>query len=1449
MTFPDSPLGSGPRSRRTPGRALAVGLALALLGPALVASIPAASAADDPAEITAQVTETLEKKKAADVWLVFDDKADLAKASAIKDWNKRGQAVVDALKATATSSQAETRAELTNAGTEFTSYWISNQIRVPGASKKLVTKLAGLPGVEKITESKPAELVEPEDAKDAAEVNGVEWGLAAINADDVWKERGATGQGITIANIDTGVQYDHPALAAQYRGQQADGTDNHNYNWYDPANVCGSPSVAPCDNQGHGTHTMGTMVGDDGAGNQIGVAPGAKWIAAKGCESDSCTTESLLSSGQWMLAPTDLSGQNPRADLRPDIINNSWGEDNGSDENPYFDDIVKAWTASGIFGLFSNGNAGPNCDTAGSPGDSASAYAVGAFTSGGSIASYSSRGPGADGKVKPDIAAPGSNVRSSVPGNGYASSSGTSMAAPHVAGAVALLWSASPGLIGHYKETIALLDDTAVDVNDATCGGSADDNNVWGEGKLDVLAAVGRAPGAESGVLSGTVTDKATGKPVAGARLDLTGASDRNVVTEEDGGYQLTVTPGEYTVKASLYGYETGTATVPVTDQGTVTQDFELEPKPVWKVAGTVTTDAGKAVAGATVSIPGTPVQPVVTKDDGRYTLPEVAAGIYTLQVATPQGCLGSATVELAVDGDESAEVTLGAKTDAFGDTCVVEKSQYMEADEPFDLTGDDVSAKLDLPFAFPLYNDVYRSGVLSSNGYLSFLPNLSNPFNTAIPDQRTPNAAIYSFWDDVRLLDGVSKIYTKTVGIAPNRQFVIEYRNAGMFGGGDIRFDFETVLHETTGEIVLAYRGLDPDNPYETGHSATVGIENAAGTDALLYSYLGSEPLSDARAIRIIPATGGYIRGTVTDGNDGDAVKRATVAVSAGGRRIATTTTDTKGGYAFRVPTGTGYDVSVNASGYSTQLTTVSVKTDQWTDTDFKLPAGALKVEVGGDLDPWVVKKGSKARIPVKVTNTGTKPLTFEMAELGGAAKTAAAREPGQVISEFEAPGLENISGTAVDGAGNLWLNNFPTRSFVEYDRKKLKPTGRAVDAWYSSDDVDIAYDSKHGLLCQPTGIGPADLIACTDPDKGTTRHIDVSPVGGEVSRGLGYRTDDDTFYLGSATTGKIYQVAGLSHEKPGKLIASCQWTMPVYGVAYHPGTGGLYLIGYGDVYTYDMKTCAQTGKLPDPEAQATVVSGLEVDPSGDLWVSAPNTGKVYRMSSGQAAPTDIGWLSAKTATTTLKAGESATVTVTADTADLKSGAYKAYLEIAGDSGRVQPVTVPVKLVVSAYRQAVDTGARQAFTDTSGRVWGADRQYRLNSYGWVGSSRTISAPASIGILRTEDDGLYRSQREGMDAYRFDGLPAGTYQVTLDFAELRKRAAPGSRAFGVTVNGKSVLSGYDIVEGVGVLTADRRTFLAKAGEGGSITLGFTGPRGTLPPVVAGVAVEHRPDLD
>jgi subtilisin family serine protease len=478
-------------------RLLATCAAATLAAAMLTVHAPAASAvADASAQVDAQVVADLAANGTTEFFVYLDERPSLAGAAAISDRAARAQFVYDRLTTAAARSQAGVTALLRAQGAEFTSFWIANAILVTG-DQALLNRLAAHPDVSSIGPNESVPLVEPVATSAAPDdtIQAVEWGVANINADDVWAEFGVTGEGIVVANIDTGVQFNHPALVNQYRGNLGGGQFDHNYNWHDPSNVCGNPSLAPCDNHGHGSHTMGTMVGDDGGTNQIGVAPGARWVAAKGCESSSCSESALLSSGQWMVAPTDLSGNNPDPSKAPHIVNNSWG---GGGGDTWYANIVNSWVNAGIFPMFSNGNSGPGCGTAGSPGDYPQSYGVGAYDINDNIASFSSRGPSAvDGGIKPNISAPGVNVRSSVPTNGYANASGTSMASPHASGVVALVWSAASALIGDISGTRSVLDATARDVSNLTCGGTSGNNNVWGEGRIDAHAAVTLATGGE----------------------------------------------------------------------------------------------------------------------------------------------------------------------------------------------------------------------------------------------------------------------------------------------------------------------------------------------------------------------------------------------------------------------------------------------------------------------------------------------------------------------------------------------------------------------------------------------------------------------------------------------------------------------------------------------------------------------------------------------------------------------------------------------------------------------------------------------------------------------------------------------------------------------------------------------------------------------------------------
>lgn len=481
--------------------------------PLLLISLAACDAAAKGATIDPRVAQQARFSGDSDALLVLDDQSDpsLVPLAATADYRLRRGALIDALRSRAERSQRELRAWLDAHRIAHRDFWIANviQARVPQA---MLAELASRSELRRIDANPDIKvnLPQPEMARTAApdQVQSITWGVAKIHAPDVWA-LGFTGQGVTIAGEDTGYQWDHPALKSHYRGWNGSVAD-HNYNWHDAihdstGNACGNNAPAPCDDVGHGTHTAGTFAGDDAAGNQIGVAPGAKWIGCRNMDHGTGTPARYIECMQWLLAPTNLAGNSPEPDAAPDVISNSWScpeaappKGEGCTPADIIETAERNLVNAGILFVAAAQNSGPGCSTIfDPPGIYDESFVVGATDSNDALANFSSRGPVAGSTLKrPDVSAPGVAVYSSVPPDTYATLNGTSMATPHVAGVAALLMSAYPKLKGKPATVEDILRASAThavtDPVTQSCGGTSMTdwpNNMVGSGRVDALAA------------------------------------------------------------------------------------------------------------------------------------------------------------------------------------------------------------------------------------------------------------------------------------------------------------------------------------------------------------------------------------------------------------------------------------------------------------------------------------------------------------------------------------------------------------------------------------------------------------------------------------------------------------------------------------------------------------------------------------------------------------------------------------------------------------------------------------------------------------------------------------------------------------------------------------------------------------------------------------------------
>jgi subtilisin family serine protease len=574
----------------------------------------------------------------------FEEQADLQPAARQATPLAQRTAVINALQDIAARTQRDTLAFLsarqsTGSVNTIRSFWIVNAIAASADAHTLL-ELAARPEVAIIKADHVRTLIDdlatPNSQSPTPNLQSSifnlqspipNWNISLIQADQAWNSLGIDGAGVVVANLDTGVDWQHPALQTKYRGYRGALPPVHDGNWFDATT---QGYLYPGDGHGHGTHTMGTIVGGD-ATHATGVAPGAQWIAAKIFNSAGFAQDSWIHAAfQWVIAP------NGDPALAPDIISNSWGDNNGVDGTFLAD--VQAVRAAGILPVFAAGNNGAaGSSSIGSPGSYDESFTVGATDRNDVLATFSSRGPSPfTGHIKPDIVAPGVSVSSTVPGGNYAVLSGTSMATPHIAGVAALIKQANPTI--NITDTMYAITSTAVPLTTTL------PNNLTGWGRVNAYAAVLQV--ANGGTLSGTITSGST--PLASAQVVATDRFTHTIQTTSNssGHYQLKLNQGVYSVSVFAFGYD-AVLNTPATISSHVTTilNFDLTAAPTGTVRGRVAEMNSGLPLTATISAQNTPAS-ANTDANGFYTLP-LPIGSYTLRATSWQHRIVTAAVSL----------------------------------------------------------------------------------------------------------------------------------------------------------------------------------------------------------------------------------------------------------------------------------------------------------------------------------------------------------------------------------------------------------------------------------------------------------------------------------------------------------------------------------------------------------------------------------------------------------------------------------------------------------------------------------------------------------------------------------------------------------------------------------------------------------------------------------
>jgi len=988
------------------------------------------------AAVDANIYTTLEREGTAQVLVILQQQADLSGADWLQAKADKGAFVYAQLTSIAEQTQAPLRSFLDSRGVGYRAYWIVNMLMV-AVDASLLDALAQQPGVERIEAYAPPEPEsidrEPSILEDVgpSSPEAVEWNITRVGAEAVWA-LGITGAGVVVGSMDSGVQWTHPALTNHYRPQIPGAPGRHDYNWFDGL----GGSLVPVEHGYHGTVVMGPIVGDDGGSNQIGVAPGAQWIACAGIGNPNANPFDCY---QWFIAPTDLTGSNPRPDLAPDVINIAYSSPTD------YHAAIQAVRAAGIYPVNAAGNNGyAGCSTVNIyPAQWPEIISAAAFDAADNIWSSSSRGPVLiehEWYVKPDLAAPGVNVRTSYQG-GYITVSGTSLAAPHISGTVALIIAANPELRGQVDLIEMLLKTTAEPRISAECPPFVDiPNNVWGWGILDSYAAVLAAQALEWGTLDGQVYDNATLEPVSGAQLTIRESVSLwpyPAASDILGGYEQMLPPGTYQITATHYGYlDSVIHGIVITAGFTTTQDILMLPAPLWNISGIITDALTGEPLAASLVLEGTPVSTDSDSGTGAYST-DAAQGEWWLVVSSP----GYLTEALKVTLDQNRVVNISLEPTI---NYYMRRSVDGDCGIPFNWvdarTGgtsynltDTGYIQVSLPAGrtFTFYENTYGAIYIGNDGMLTFGSGYGN-LSHAIPNPAKPNNGIYAFSANLNPFNGAQGlVYTKYVS---NRYYVIEWYQVQHNPNGNPE-TFEIILDLDTQVIKVQYLVVSDAS------EVLVGVENSDGSEATLYALNDPALVANNVAVVFYPVFGvpppsggvGELTGTVTDTLTGLPIEGAMVTgLGYQTGETFTATTGLTGTYAATL-CADWYDVTAEAYGYEpgAEVRATVYPVAQTVQNFFLTPVALDSLAISGLTAGWVGTSYTFTAAVEPVTTT--LPLTYVWQAEGQAPITHTGGLSDTASFLWPAPGVYTLTvraanhGSVVTGTHAITITDVP--------------------------------------------------------------------------------------------------------------------------------------------------------------------------------------------------------------------------------------------------------------------------------------------------------------------------------------------------------------------------------------------------------------------------------------